>query len=114
MEDLSQTLRTTGQRKPQGSPTDFNAQYRVEISAESLPQQGLTALHTGGRSLLANVGDAGRRAYLGRNNERLAETFAAPDSVERLKQIIMRRADTPFSDAALRSLIMAPGAVNGR
>ncbi|KQT84695.1 hypothetical protein ASG51_00960 [Methylobacterium sp. Leaf465] len=114
MEDLLQTLRATGQRKPQGSPTDFNAQYRAEIGAETLPQQASTALRTGGRSLLSNVGDATRRAYLGRNNERLAETFAAPDSVERLKAIIMRGAETPFTDAALRALIMAPMAINSR
>ena len=39
------------------------------------------------------------------NNEQLAETFAAPDRVERLKQIILRRAETPYSDAALRAAI---------
>lgn len=112
--DVVEVLRATGTRKPQGSPTDFNAQYRAEIGGETLPQQGLTALKTGGLSLLANARDAGRRAYLGRNNERLAETFAASDSVDRLKQIIMRRAETPYSDAALRAAIQAPGALTNR
>lgn len=42
-EDLVETLRATGTRKPQGSPTDFNTQYRAEIGGETLPQQGLTA-----------------------------------------------------------------------
>jgi hypothetical protein len=45
------------------------------------------------------------QAFLGHTNERLAETFAAADSVERFKAIIMRQAETPFTDAALRSLI---------
>ncbi|WP_187277285.1 hypothetical protein [Methylobacterium sp. WL103] len=111
--DLVEAFRATGTRKPQGSPTDFNTQYRAEIGGETLPQQGLTALKTQGRSLLANVGDASRRAYLGRNNATLAETFAAPDSVQRIRDIIMRGAETPFTDAALKSLIMGPAATAG-
>ncbi|TXN02308.1 hypothetical protein FV222_09650 [Methylobacterium sp. WL103] len=63
--------------------------------------------------MLANVGDASRRAYLGRNNATLAETFAAPDSVQRIRDIIMRGAETPFTDAALKSLIMGPAATAG-
>lgn len=67
IEDLFQTLRATGTQKQQGSPTDFNAQYRAEIGGETLPQQDMIALKTGGRSpLLANLGDVSRRAYLGR------------------------------------------------
>ena len=64
--------------------------------------------------VLFDVGDATRRAYLGRNNERLAETLATPDSVARLKAIIMRQAETPFTDAVLRALILAPEAIGGR
>ncbi|WP_336489376.1 hypothetical protein [Methylobacterium nigriterrae] len=100
----------TGTRKPQGSLTDFNTQYRAEIGGETLPQQGLTALRTGGRSLLANAGDTARRAYLGRNNAALADLFAAPDSVARIREIIARGAETPLADAALRAVIQAPAA----
>ena len=86
LEDVLQTLRATGQRKPQGSPTDFNRMYRAELGAETTSQQAATALRTGGRSLLTNAGDNVRRAILGRNNARLAEDLAAADSVERAMQ----------------------------
>ncbi|MBE7196264.1 MAG: hypothetical protein INR70_00460 [Parafilimonas terrae] len=103
--DLLDVLRATGTRKPQGSPTDFNAQYRAEIGGETLPQQGLTALRTGGRSMLANAGDAARRAYLGRNNATLADLFAAPDSVQQIRSIVAQRAQTPVADAVLRAAV---------
>ncbi|WP_156383973.1 hypothetical protein [Methylobacterium sp. Leaf456] len=71
--DQIDVFRAAGTLKPQGSLTEFNAQYRAEVGGETLPQQALTALRTGGRSLLANAGDATRRAYLGRNNATLAD-----------------------------------------
>jgi hypothetical protein len=86
-------LRATGTRKPQGSPTDFNAQYRAEIGGETVAQQGLAALRTQGRSLFANAGDATRRAYLGRNNAHLAEILVAPDSVQQIRALLEQGAD---------------------
>lgn len=103
--ELLDVLRATGTRKPQGSPTNFNAHYRAEIGGETLPQQGLTALRTGGRSMLANAGEAARRAYLGRNNATLAELFSAPDSVQQIRSIVAQRAQTPVADAVLRAAV---------
>lgn len=77
--------------------------YPAELGAETLPQQGLAALCTGGRSLLTNAGDSVKRAILGRNNARLAEDLAAADSVAQLQSIIQRGAETPFTDAPARS-----------
>ena len=114
LRDLMENFRATGTRKPQGSPTDFNTQYRAEIGGETLAQQGITALRTGGRSLLANAGDATRRAYLGRNNGRLSDLFAAPDSVQQIRRMVEQGVQTPYADAALRSLIQAPGALTAR
>lgn len=114
LRDLMENFRATGTRKPQGSPTDFNTQYRAEIGGETLPQQGLTAMRTGGRSLLANAGDATRRAYLGRNNGRLSDLFAAPDSVQQIRRMVEQGVQTPYADAMLRSLIQAPGALTAR
>jgi hypothetical protein len=102
---LLDVLRATGTRKPQGSPTDFNAQYRAEIGGETVAQQGLAALRTQGRSLFANAGDATRRAYLGRNNAQLAEILAAPDSVQQIRALIAQGAETPFADAFARMTV---------
>ncbi|KQT46596.1 hypothetical protein ASG52_12820 [Methylobacterium sp. Leaf456] len=109
MGDMLDVFRATGTRKPQGSPTDFNAQYRAEVGGETLPQQALTALLTGGRSLLANAGDATRRAYLGRNNATLADILSAPNSVERIRRLVERGAETPMAEAVLRSLLQGRG-----
>ncbi|MFC6048119.1 hypothetical protein ACFPYM_09760, partial [Methylobacterium hispanicum] len=108
--ELLDVLRATGTRKPQGSPTNFNAHYRAEIGGETLPQQGLTALRTGGRSMLANAGEAARRAYLGRNNATLADLFAAPDSVQQIRSIVAQRAQTPVADAVLRAAVQGQAA----
>ncbi|TXN21282.1 hypothetical protein [Methylobacterium sp. WL9] len=112
--DLIENFRATGTRKPQGSPTDFNTQYRAEIGGETLPQQGLTALKTGGRSLLANAGDAARRAYLGRNNASLAELFVAPDSVQRIREIAARRAEPKFGNSLARLFVQSPATMSAR
>ncbi|TXM72656.1 hypothetical protein FV226_11570 [Methylobacterium sp. WL12] len=114
VDDLMQILRATGTRKPQGSPTDFNAQYRAEIGGETLAQQGLTAPKTQGRSLLASVGDASKRAYLGRNNAALADILSAPDSVQQIRAIAARGAETPFADAFMRMALQAPAAGRAR
>ncbi|MCJ2038805.1 hypothetical protein MKK55_07525 [Methylobacterium sp. J-059] len=114
VDDLMQILRATGTRKPQGSPTDFNAQYRAEIGGETLLQQGLSTLKTQGRTLLTNAGDASKRAYLGRNNAALADILSAPDSVQQIRAIAPRRAETPFADAFMRMAVQAPAAGRAR
>ncbi|CAO4149208.1 hypothetical protein LPLAFNJD_LOCUS2887 [Methylorubrum aminovorans] len=112
--DVLDVFRATGTRKPQGSPTDFNQQIREAVGEMPLTAQALTALRTGGASLLTQAGDGARRVWFGRNNRTLAEILTAPNSVEQIGTILQRGTATPFADAALRSLVIAPGAVSGR
>lgn len=109
--DLIETLRATGTRKPQGSPTDFNTHYRHEIGRETPLQQGVAALRSGGAALVTQAGDASRRFALGRNNARLAEIFTAPDSVDRIASIVARQAETPYANALIRLIMETPAAV---
>lgn len=95
----------TGTRKPQGSPTDFNQQIREAVGEMPLTAQAMTALRTGGASLLTQAGDGARRAWFGRNNRTLAEILAALDSVGRIGTILQRGTATPFADAALRQAL---------
>ncbi|ARO55662.1 hypothetical protein B2G69_17035 [Methylorubrum zatmanii] len=105
--DLLDVLRATGTRKPQGSPTDFNQQIREAVGEMPLTAQAMTALRTGGASLLTQAGDGARRVWLGRNNRTLAEILAAPDSVGRIGTILQRGTATPFADAALRQALQS-------
>lgn len=108
--DVLDVFRATGTRKPQGSPTDFNQQIREAVGEMPLTAQAMTALRTGGASLLTQAGDAARRTWLGRNNATLAEILAAPDSVGRIGTILQRGTATPYADAALRQALQSRGA----
>jgi hypothetical protein len=67
--DVLDVFRSTGTRKPQGSPTDFNQQIREAVGEMPLTAQAMTALRTGGASLLTQAGDGARRAWFGRNKK---------------------------------------------
>lgn len=108
--DVLDVFRATGTRKPQGSPTDLNQQIREAVGEMPLTAQALTALRTGGASLLTQAGDGARRAWFGRNNATLAEILTAPDSVGRIGTILQRGTATPFADAALRQALQSRGA----
>jgi hypothetical protein len=45
---------------------------------------------------------------------KLVVRYPLPDSVQRIREIVRQGTETPFTDAALQSAIMAPGAVSGR
>ncbi|WP_146221852.1 hypothetical protein [Methylobacterium sp. B4] len=105
--DVLDVLRATGTRKPQGSPTDFNQQIREAVGEMPLTAQAMTALRTGGASLLTQAGDGARRAWFGRNNRTLAEILTAPDSVGQIGTILQRGTATPFADAALRQALQS-------
>lgn len=105
--DVLDVLRATGTRKPQGSPTDFNQQIREAVGEMPLTAQALTALRTGGASLLTQAGDGAKRMWLGRNNKTLGEILVAPDSVEQIGTILQRGTATPFADAALRQALQS-------
>lgn len=70
----------------------------------------MTALRTGGTSLLTQAGDGAKRAWFGRNNRTLAQILSAPDSVEQIGTILQRGSATPFADAALRQVLQSHGA----
>lgn len=105
--DVLDVFRATGTRKPQGSPTDFNQQIREAVGEMPLTAQALTALRTGGASLLTQAGDGARRAWFGRNNRTLAEILTAPNSVEQIGTILQRGTATPFADAVLRQALQS-------
>ncbi len=112
--DVLDVFRATGTRKPQGSPTDFNQQIREAVGEMPLTAQALTALRTGGASLLTQAGDGARRAWFGRNNRTLAEILTAPNSVEQIGTILQRGTATPFADAALRQALQSRSLMEAR
>ncbi|CAO4167149.1 hypothetical protein [Methylorubrum extorquens] len=75
-----------------------------------LTAQAMTALRTGGASLLTQAGDGARRVWFGRNNRTLAEILTAPDSVGRIGIILQHGTATPFADAMLRQALQSRGA----
>ncbi|MEZ0251711.1 MAG: hypothetical protein ACAH20_12285 [Methylobacteriaceae bacterium] len=107
--DALDVFRATGTRKPQGSPTDFNQQIRETVGEMPLTAQAMTALRTGGASLLTQAGDGAKRAWLGRNSRTLAQILSAPESVEQIGTILQRGSATPFADAALRQALQSRG-----
>ncbi|WP_238270834.1 hypothetical protein [Methylobacterium cerastii] len=44
----------------------------------------------------------------------LAEILSAPDSVQQIRAIAARRAETPFADAFMRMTVQAPAAGRAR
>ncbi|MFD6320929.1 hypothetical protein [Methylorubrum thiocyanatum] len=112
--DVLDVFRATGTRKPQGSPTDFNQQIREAVGEMPLTAQALTALRTGGASLLTQAGDGAKRVWLGRNNRTLAEILTAPNSVEQIGTILQRGTATPFADAALRQALQSRSLMEAR
>ncbi|CAO4184678.1 hypothetical protein EEDFHM_04591 [Methylorubrum populi] len=107
--DVLDVFRATGTRKPQGSPTDFNQQIREAVGEMPLTAQALTALRTGGASLLTQAGDGAKRVWLGRNNRTLAEILIAPNSVEQIGTILQHGTATPFADAVMRQALQSRG-----
>jgi len=66
------------------------------------------AAKTGGLSALGVVRDRARRAWLGRGTSQLSDLFLAPDSVDQIRAIAARAADTPGTDALLRQALQTP------
>ncbi|MDA9406506.1 hypothetical protein [Bradyrhizobium sp. CCBAU 45384] len=113
MQDLVDVLRATGMRKPQGSATAFNQQITHDLEMAPLSAEAAAAVKSGGLSISTGVRDRMRRAWLGRGTGRLADMFLAPDSVEQMRGLTTRAAETPIGDAVLRQLLETPGeAVN--
>lgn len=112
MQDLVDVLRATGARKPQGSATAFNQQLNKELSLPPVGAEVVAALKSGGLTIPTGVRDRAKRAWLGRGTGQLADMFLAPDSVEQLRGISNRAAQTPMTDAMLRQLFETPREMN--
>ncbi len=108
MQDLVEVLRATGMRKPQGSATAFNQQITHDLAASPIAAEAAAAVKSGGLSIPTGVRDRVQRAWLGRGTAALSDLFLAPDSVDRMRELVARGAETPMADAMLRQLIMTP------
>lgn len=113
MRDLVEVLRATGMRKPQGSATAFNQQITHELQLPPVSAEIAVAAKSGGLSALAGVRDRAKRAWLGRGTGQLSEMFLAPDSVDRIRAIAARAAETPMTDAMVRQIILTPTELEG-
>jgi hypothetical protein len=113
MQDLVDVLRATGMRKPQGSATAFNQQITHELQLPPLSAEIAAAAKTGGISTLSAIRDRAKQAWLGRGTGQLADMFLAPDSVEQMRGISQRAAQTPMTDAMLRQLFETPSELRG-
>jgi hypothetical protein len=100
-------------RKPQGSATAFNQQISHELALPPISAELAAAAKTGGLSAFAAVRDRAKRAWLGRGTSTLADMFLAPDSVEQIRGISQRAAQTPMTDAMLRQMLQVPSEMNG-
>ncbi len=105
MQDLVDVSRATGMRKPQGSATEFNRQLTRELALPPIGAEIAAAAKTGGVSALSAIRDRAKRAWLGHGTSQLSELFLAPDSVDQIRTIAARAADTPGRDAMLRQLL---------
>jgi hypothetical protein len=112
LQNLVEVLRATGMRKPQGSATEFNRQLNHELALPPISAEVAAAAKTGGVSALAAVRDRAQRAWLGRGTSELSDLFLAPDSVDQIRTIAARAADTPGGDAMLRQMLQAPSEMN--
>ncbi|MFK5599942.1 hypothetical protein ACFZ8E_23540 [Methylobacterium sp. HMF5984] len=111
---LLDTLRATGRRLPAGSNTSADRAMQEALSEQSTLGEAVTALRTQGRSLFANVGGKARQAALGRHTGRLADLFTAPDSADRIADIVQRGVEPVFANALLRQSLQTPGAMGQR
>lgn len=113
--DLLTTLRATGQRKAQGSPTAFNEAIMRDLGTDSLSARGVDTIRTlSGTRLLTAAGDAAKRALLARGVTELAQMFAAPNSVELLRQAAARGGLAPYVDAGGRAGAIGAAGAGGR
>lgn len=101
LDDAMTVLQATGQRKQIGSPTAFNTEVGREM--REMPLALEAASHP-----LTVAKDRLQRLYLGANQNRLADLFVAPDSVQRIRAISERQLESPFTAALARSAAQLP------
>ncbi|MDB5616217.1 hypothetical protein [Tardiphaga sp.] len=105
LQNLVDVLRATGMRKPQGSATEFNRQITHDLSVAPISAEAAMAAKSAGLSIPTGIRDRAKRAWLGRGTTALSDMFLAPDSVQQIRDISARAAQTPMTDAMLRQII---------
>lgn len=106
--DLLDVFRATGARKPQGSATAFNQRIQDELGQLPGSVTALAGAKTAGLALAREIGDAARRASLGKNTGALADVFIAPDSVRQLQALAARGAGrNEIGEAIARAMAQA-------
>jgi hypothetical protein len=111
LQNLVDVLRATGMRKPQGSATAFNQQITHELQLPPVSAEVVAAAKSGGLTIPTGVRDRAKRAWLGRGTGQLADMFLAPDSVDQMRAISQRAAQTPMADALRRQMLQTPSEI---
>jgi hypothetical protein len=86
----------------------------ADLSEAPLTSAAAGALRSGGTSIPLAVRDQVQRAWLGRNTNTLADLFTAPDSVARIRGVLVQGAQSPGMDALRRQLLQLGGEVRAR
>ncbi|WP_238270843.1 hypothetical protein, partial [Methylobacterium cerastii] len=87
---------------------------QTPLTSQASLTECVTALRTQGRSLCANVGGKARQVALGRQTGRLADLFIAPNSADRIADIVQRGVEPVFANALLRQSLQTSGAMGRR
>jgi hypothetical protein len=64
-----------------------------------------SAVRFGGLTIPIALRDRMQRGWLGRNTGQLAELFTAPDSVNRIRDVVARGAENPYAGALARMFL---------
>jgi hypothetical protein len=86
-----------------------------ELQLPPMTAELAAAAKTGGLSTLFTLSalrDRAKQAWLGRGTGQLADLFLAPGSVDQIRAIAARAADTPGRDAMLRQMLQTPAEIN--
>ena len=92
MSNLLDVLQATNHRKAIGSATAFNKSSKADMGSASVPAVALDVARTLGANLLTRGSDIIQRAALRRSLETLADMFAAPNSLELMREAAGRGA----------------------
>lgn len=101
--ELLDVLAATGRRSGVGSRTAFNTAVNAELGTASPVGRAVDIAKTLGGSFLTQAGDAARRATLRGSLGDLADLFTDPQSVDLLRQSVLRGTPTAWPEALSRT-----------
>jgi len=111
--ELLDVLAATGRRSGVGSRTAFNTAINAELGTASPVGRAVDIARTLGGSFLTQAGDAARRATLRGSLGELADLFTDPQSVDLLRQSVLRGAPTVWPEAVSRTALQSGAIANG-